>query len=97
MKNFPFCPVFPMGASKVDLTHKFDDLKKSDTVIFKKTVKTVLTVSIHKHVKQNNLAKWKSRIEMGKMAVNGPRILFLLTASPLRFFFWRGRLIYLLV
>ena len=47
----------------------------------------VLSIYIHKHKKQNNLAEYKPRIEMGKMEVNGLGILALWTATPLSFFF----------
>ena len=47
----------------------------------------VLSMSIYKYIKQDNLAECKPRIEMGKMAGNGPRLLALLTAPPLSFFY----------
>ena len=46
----------------------------------------VMSVSIHKHMKQNNFVKRKPRIEMRKMAGNSPGILALLTAPPLKVF-----------
>ena len=42
----------------------------------------VLPIFIHKHGIQNNLAKIKPRIEMGKIEPNGPGIPAPLTASP---------------
>lgn len=47
-----------------------------------------LSVSIQKHIKQNNRAKQKPRIEMGKIAGSGPGILALLTAPLLVFCKW---------
>ena len=38
MINFLFCTVIPLGASKVDQTHKYDDFFKSDTDISNDTV-----------------------------------------------------------
>ena len=35
----------------------------------------VLFISIHKRMKQNNMAECKPRIQMGKMEANGPGIL----------------------
>ena len=45
-----------------------------------------MPVSIHKDMKQNNQAEYKPRIEMGKIAGNGPGIPALLTAPPLSFY-----------
>ena len=47
-------------------------------------------VSIKKHMKQNILAEYKLRNNMGKMAGNGLRILALLTTPPSSYFY-KGR------
>ena len=52
MINFLFCTIFPMGASKVDPTHKFDDLKNL-IVIFNDTLLTPYSVLIEIEVVRN--------------------------------------------
>ena len=53
------------GVNFQSILNSHKNRKKSN---LKMGIVLTLSVSIQKHMKQNNRSKWKSRIEMGKMA-----------------------------
>ena len=76
------------GSRRYTIFSQFQTTIKFNLILISlrgKRILFILSISFHEHVKQNNRAECKPRIEMGKMVVIGPIIL------RLQVFFLRGR------